>query len=491
MRSSTFSLLSSQITRYSATVAIVALLSACASSRGIAPSAVATDHIALHTPNNIEQSRDVWPTQTWWMDYKDPQLNQLIDHALANSPTLATARTRIAHAQAAVQYAHSSAAPQVNGSASASYGRLSANYEIPPPPLGPGGKYVGLGTVGLNFSYDLDLWGKNAALIRSANAQAKAAVFDHDAAQLALTTSIVRAYAQLAYQYETQDVLEAMLKQRQKISELTAQRVASGLDTRVEVKQAESNEAALRAELVQTATAIDVTRVQLAALTGAMPDAAQQIHRPSLAAVSLDIPQSLPFDLLGRRPELAAQRARINAAIGESDAAKAQFYPSVNLAAMVGFQSIGLGQLFSAGSYTNNIGPAISLPIFDAGRLRANYAAKTTDIDAVVTQYNQSVVSAAQEVAEQLTRAAALTREENATHESLAAAEEAYRLALLRYRAGLSPYLTVLSVETQLLTERRASADLVAKRRDVQIALIRALGGGFNETGTIATSAKN
>jgi outer membrane protein TolC len=127
----------------------------------------------------------------------------------------------------------------------------------------------------------------------------------------------------------------------------------------------------------------------------------------------------------------------------------------------------------------SSIGPAIRLPLFDAGRLRANYAGKASDIDLAIAQYNQSVLGAAQDVAEQLTRIADLGREEAATRNALNAAEEAHRLATLRYRGGLSPYLTVLTVETQLLTQRRAMAALKARRDDLQVSLVRALGGGF------------
>jgi NodT family efflux transporter outer membrane factor (OMF) lipoprotein len=201
------------------------------------------------------------------------------------------------------------------------------------------------------------------------------------------------------------------------------------------------------------------------------------------------LPASLPLDLLGRRPELAAQRARIEAAFGEAESAKAQFYPNINLSALIGFQSIGLGRLLSGDSLTNSVGPAIRLPIFDGGRLRANYAAKTADIDAAIAQYNQSVLSAAQDVAEQLTRVADLAREEEATKAALDAAEEAYRLAMLRYRGGLSPYLTVLTVETQLLAQRRAMAALKSRREELHVALIRALGGGFNDDKPVAPIA--
>lgn len=460
-------------------VGIALLLAGCASYSGIAPTGQAQDEVRIPVPAAVPDATSQWPVQDWWKAYGDPQLNQLMDHALATSPTLATARSRLVRAQSAIDLTRSARGLQVNGVANATYGRLTETGIIPPPPFGPGGTYVTQDLAAVNFGYDIDLWGKNEALIRSADAQLQAATHDRDAARLALTTSIARAYAQLASDYALQDILEATRTQRGSIRKLTQMRVKNGLDTQVESKQAEGTEAALGVDLAQLATSMEVTRLQLAQLVGDMPDAAAKIARPAMQPQPFTIPQNLPLGLLARRPEVAAQRARIEATVGEAAAARAQFYPDINLSALIGFQSIGLGQLFAAGSLTNSIGPAISLPIFDGGRLRANYAGKTADVDTAVAQYNQSVVNAAQDVAEQLTRVAALGREQAAVTEALSASEEAYRLATLRYKAGLSNNLTVLTVQTQVLAQRRAAADLNARRQGLQIALIRALGGGF------------
>jgi NodT family efflux transporter outer membrane factor (OMF) lipoprotein len=461
--------------------AMVSLLGACAGYQPIAQKNMQLGSVDIAIPDETGKENGQWPAEQWWNVYGDPQLARLIERGLAQSPTLAVAQARIARAQAAVNLNRATDQLQVNAGVDASYGRQSENYLMPRPPLGKGGEYVSQGQAAVNFGMDLDLWGRNAALIRSSDAQLKAAAFDRDAARLALTTSLARAYVQLAGQYEMQDVLLETLRQRHDIRKLIDQRVANGLDTQVEVKQAQTNEASLQIELEQLATSIKITRQQLAALSGDMPTAAEKITRPAIKTASFSVPANLPLDLLGRRPELAAQRARIAAAVGEADAAKAQFYPNINLNGLIGFQAIGLGQLFSAGSLMSSVGPAIRLPLFDAGRLRANYAGKASDIDAAVAQYNQSVLSAAQDVAEQLTRIADLGREEAATREALNAAEEAHRLATLRYRGGLSPYLTVLTVESQLLTQRRAMAALKARRDDLQVSLVRALGGGFTE----------
>jgi NodT family efflux transporter outer membrane factor (OMF) lipoprotein len=465
-------------------------LGGCASYQGISSSAQPLVAISLPASPALSSADTNWPQQQWWTAYGDPQLNALIAHALDNSPTLATAQARIAQAQAAAGRANANGAPQVNAAADLSYGRFSENYQIPKPPIGKGGEYAAQGRLAIDFNYDLDLWGRNAALLRAANAQVHAAEFDRDAARLALATSIVRAYAQLAAQYDTQEILQATLKQRGAIRELSRQRVAAGLDTRIELMQTTSNEAALQGDLAQIDTAQAVLRLQLTALSGDMPTSAAGITRPRLSPTPFTVPDNLPLDLLGRRPELAAQRARIAAATGEGEAAKAQFYPNINLSALIGLQSIGLGNLLSPGSLMSSVGPAIRLPIFDAGRLRANYAGKTAEIDLAISQYNQSVVNAAQDVSEQLTRAASLAHEEQAASAALAASEEAYRLAMLRYKGGLSPYLSVLAVEGQLLSGRRAVQDLKLRRQDLQISLIRALGGGFTET-PIALAATN
>lgn len=475
-----------------ATLGFAFALAGCASFEGIAPHEQAVQAVKLPTFDAVTDTRNAWPRQAWWRAYGDPQLDELMTRALADSPTLALARARMARAQAMTGLSAANARPQVGASASLGYGRQSENYMNPRPPLGTGGEYVGQGTASVNLDYDLDLWGRNAALIQAAQAQERAAGYDAAAARLALTTSIAQAYVQLAGQYELLDVIRATEKQRRHMRELIDKRVASGLDTRVEVKQAESNEAALHAERERLETAIKLTRLQLAALTGQMPAQAESIARPKLAAQPFDVPSMLPLDLLARRPELAAQRARIQAMLGEAAAAKAQFYPNINLSALVGLQAIGLGQLLEAGSLMSSVGPAIHLPLFDAGRLRANYAAKTADVDAAIAQYNQAVLSAARDVAEQLTRVSDLAREEAATRTSLEAAEEALRLATLRYQGGLAPYLSVLTTETQVLTQRQAMSVLHSQRAQLQVALVRALGGGFADApATVAARGLN
>lgn len=455
------------------------LLSACANYQKISSGSTPMANVHIAVPDGVKEQPSVSLRDGWWEAFGDPQLNSLIEQAVANSPSMAIAQSRIFRARAIYNLNQAASAPQSNATASAGYGRQSGNYLLPSPPLGAGGTYVSQGMLGIDFNYDLDVWGKYAAKIRAAQSQVDVAAFERDATRLSLTTAICRAYLQLASQYDLYDVFLAYQVQHDALREMNRLRVKSGLDTQVGLKQSETNQAIMRAGLIDRGTAIETTRLQLAALAGKLPEFAKEIKRPSISNAPLMIPADLPLDLLGRRPDLAVQRARIAAAMGEVDAAEAQFYPNISLAGMIGFQSFGLQNLLKDGSLVNSIGPALHLPIFDGGRLRANYAAKSADLDAAISQYNQSVIAAAQEVAEQLNRIASLTQEEKFIQDSVVSSEQAYRVAMQRYRAGLSSYLTALSVEIQWLFQRRAAVELKAKRYDLQISLVHALGGGF------------
>src|SRR5258707_9910552 len=203
------------------------------------------------------------------------------------------------------------------------------------------------------------------------------------------------------------------------------------------------------------------------------------LFRSEAGAVSL--PSTLPADLIGRRPDVVAQRWRVEAARRDIDSAKAQFYPNVNLAALAGVQSVSLSKLLDRGSEDPSFGAALRLPIFDGGRLRGNLAAKDADFDSAVAQYNQMLADALREVVDQLASVRSADSQRGEVEAALASAEEAYGLAVARYRAGLGNYLQVLAVETQVLEQRSLLADLRARELDLSIDLIRALGGGYEE----------
>jgi NodT family efflux transporter outer membrane factor (OMF) lipoprotein len=291
---------------------------------------------------------------------------------------------------------------------------------------------------------------------------------------------VVRAYVQLDLWYALLDVAGEQLKQQTAILELTQQRVDAGLENVARVKQSEASLAFARAGIAAAQANVDLARNQIAALAGAGPDRGQALARPHLTApAALALPSSLPADLLGRRPDVAAARAEVQEAAHGVKAAEADFYPNVNLAAFAGVQSIGLNKLFEGSAAIVGVSPALSLPVFNRRALRGALEGRQAQFDASVGQYNQTLIDAVHDVADVVTNWRALERETAEQQTALAAAQRAYDLTTERYRAGLDNYLTVLSTENQLLLARAAGAQLAAQRLTFSVNLVRALGGGY------------
>jgi NodT family efflux transporter outer membrane factor (OMF) lipoprotein len=301
---------------------------------------------------------------------------------------------------------------------------------------------------------------------------------------------VARSYFQLLRLNDQLVLAQRSLAQRRKVLHLVQERVNAGLDTRLELRQSEGAlpEARLQIEILQEQIAL--TRHALAALLG-QPNEALRIDEATLEAVKTGTtPTQVPSDLLGRRADIAAARWRVEAATQDVASAKSQFYPNVNLVAFAGFSSIGLDRLLSAGSEQWGLGPAVRLPLFDGGRLRANLRGKAAELDAAIESYNAAVIDAVRDAADQLASAHAIGRQQNEQRVTQALAENAYDIALQRYEAGLSNYLSVLAVETVVLDQRRQGVDLAARALDTQVSLMRALGGGYQADLTAATAQK-
>jgi NodT family efflux transporter outer membrane factor (OMF) lipoprotein len=256
--------------------------------------------------------------------------------------------------------------------------------------------------------------------------------------------------------------------------------VRAGLDSKLELKQVETSIPAARARVAQAEEAIALSRSQLAALLGKGPDRGLAIERPNLRLAAVTLPSNVPADLLGRRPDIVASRLRAEAASKDIASAKALFYPDINLSALIGVQSVSLSNLLERGSAIPSLGAAVRLPILDGGRLRGNLAARDAEYDAAVEQYNQSLADALREVVDQLTSMRSVQAQRTEADAALASAEEAYSLALTRYKAGIGSLLQVITVETQVLDQRALRTELHSRELALSINLIRALGGGFD-----------
>jgi NodT family efflux transporter outer membrane factor (OMF) lipoprotein len=462
---------------------IVLTISGCASSSGIAPVAQAIAPAKL----GLDGGATVATVEAdWWRAFGDANLSGLVERSLADQPSLKLAQARLARAEAAVSGSRASDGPQLNGAVDATRQRFSGN-SIYPPPLG--GSTRTIGTVQLNGAWELDFFGRNRAALEAAIGAQRAAGADLQAARNLLAINVARGYVQLGRLLAQRDVALRALAQRDQTLALIRQRVQGGLDTAVEQRQGESALPETRQQIEQLDEQVMLTRHALAALTVQPPEALANLTAPLRTVQLLALPDSVPADLLGRRADIAAARARIEAARSDVQSAKAQFYPNINLTAFVGLSSIGLDRLVQSGSEQYGAGPALRLPIFDSGRLRANLRGKTADLDAAVESYNNAVVDAVHDAADQIGSLRSIDRQR--TEQALAerAAESAFDLATQRYRAGLGGYLTVLNAETVVLAQRRLGADLRARALDTQIALIRALGGGYVDPAAAATAA--
>ncbi len=469
---------------------VTMLAAGCASTNGLATQASIDHADKLAAQKSLAMaavSAAAWPTGDWWHSFNDPQLDQLMSEALDGSPTLKVAAARARKAIAAADLAQAALSPRVDGNASSTRERFSERGMIPPP---RGDAWATLNHLQVTLDWELDFWGKNRAAYESTLGKARAAEVDVFAARLALSTNIAQAYVQLQRSYLLLDVAQANLRDREHIYALTRDRNNAGIESRLGLRQAEAALPATREQIAQLQETIQLTRNQLAALLGQGPDRGLAIARPSSnVAAPVALPSTVPAELLGRRPDLVAQRWRVEAAQKDVVSAKAEFYPNVNLAAVVGVQSLGGAGFLTAASWMMGVGP-LTLPIFDAGRLRGSLAGRDADYDVAVEQYNQTLADATREVVDQLTSFRSIDEQRLQQRQALAAAQEAYDLALLRYREGIGNYLEVLSAESPLLAQQRLDAELQSHQIALSISLIRALRGGFNDADrTVALAA--
>ena len=351
-------------------------------------------------------SRD-WPADAWWQAYGDAQLDALMAEALSGSPSLALAEARVRKAASVADLAHAKDLPGLTATASAEQMKQSYNLGIPPQFVPQG--YNWYGRAALDFSWELDFWGKNRAAVAAATSDTRAAQADAAEARLMLSTNVAAAYADLARLYAERDVADRAQAVQAETARLVADRVRNGLDTLGEQRQAEANPLQAKADLEAIDEQIALTRNRLAALLGAGPDRGLAIARPTVAGLKpLGVPSRLAADLVGRRPDVAAARWRAEAAVGRVAGARAAFYPDINLTGFIGLQSLHLSQLTASGSDVGAFGPALSLPIFEGGRLRAGLKGAEADRDAAVASYDATLTEAFHQIADVLASGRAL-----------------------------------------------------------------------------------
>lgn len=449
-----------------------ALLSGCVRFTGIdrQGKTLPDQHIAE------DASFTQWPATRWWQAYASPELDRLIERGLADNPSVESALARLRGAQAGSAYAAARRQPQLDLGIKSTVQRFTENGLFPPEVAGD---HRADNRFALDLKYELDLFGKNRAIRDSVQAQAAAVGIDVDTARLGVASAIAHAWFGLAQATAERAVVAATLAQRRKILALVLARVSEGLDSKVEQRQAEGAIPQAAEELAAVDERINLLRDALAQLA-VVPATETAKLAPLLNPLALPaLPAGVPSDLLARRPDVAAARLRVESLLKGVESVKAEFYPSVDIVAFAGFSAIGLDNLLQGGSQIYGFGPTLHLPIFDAGRLRAKLKFVNAQLDMSIADYNAVLLGALHEVVRSVVSLRALGDRATAQRDALAAAESAYEVALQRFKAGLTGYLTVLATESEVLRERRAGVLLTARAYALDIDLKRALGGGF------------
>jgi outer membrane protein, multidrug efflux system len=411
---------------------------------------------------------------SWWTSFGQRDLDQLIETALQDRPDLAAARARLASAAQAEHLARLRADVNYGTDASLEREHLSKNGLFPPP---IGGSSFTQTKVTQTISYDLDWWDKNRALIAAAGDQVAAARAEAAAVRLTVAAAVADAWFAWAGTRDRLALVRELAARHRREHDLLKARFDLGLDAaQPEIdarRKLDLDEDALRAlEYLDRSG-----RYRLAALVGSDPDHAATLPAPSLDARLADVPATLPLDWLARRPDVAALRARIEAAADLSRAAKADFYPNIDLRLMIGLETLELGKLLQAGSLSASLGPAIHLPLFNTNTLTARLNQREADYAAAVAAYNRVVIDAAAEAADGYALLVSLEQRARALQSATGAARETLALARKRDQLGLAAPLDALEADAAVLERQLGESDLRAARLRARVRLFQTLGG--------------
>ena len=457
-------------------------LAGCANTGGIAPASTPIDAAAVDPGAALRATQQDagWPQQAWWKNLGDVNLDGLVAQSVVGNPDMriALARSQLAEGVARI----AGAATEPNISANGAFGRTRFPRLATPQPLG--GHTTWNNHVSLDLAYDLDLWGRNRAILRAALDDVHATAVEARAVQVNLETSVVRGYVDLALQYALLDVNQANLERQRNIYDIVRKRASRGLASELELSQAQAPIPAQQALVQQSERQIALAKNQIAILIGQGPGAGDALQRPRLLLEArVAVPASLPAELVGHRPDVVAQRWRVEAAAQGIKAAKADFYPNINLVASIGLASAAFGNFFTfvnRDAIGHNVGAALSLPLFDGGRRQGNYGVATANYDLAVETYNKTVLTAFQSVADEVISLQSLGDQQADIEAALKSAQRAYDLARKGYLGGFTDYLNVLATENELRRQQQALALIQAARLDTWARLMQALGGGYD-----------
>ena len=428
-----------------------------------------------------------WPAPDWWKRYRDPTLDRLIELATGSSPTLATAHARYDSARQSVRLAGAASGVRVDASADIDRQRLSDNGLVPPTLLGF--HWYNQADLGLQASYTFDWWGKQRDAVEAAMDQAHAAQADRSAAALLLASSVADTYFGWQADQGRLSLARARADVVLREGAIAAARVKAELDSADELDRYALAAADAQEQVAALQGSATLRLIALAALAGKPVAELPPLEAKALPTVPDNLPDDVTIDLISRRADITASRWRVEAAQKDLDAARAEFFPDITINALAGLSSIDLGKLLNYGSRIPQASAALHLPIFDSGRLEARYGASQASVDAAVASYRDTLVSAARDVATQASTRAQIAAQRTQRLIEVDAAQRLQSSASARVRQGIIDSRTELTATEALLQQRDALLQLDAAAIATDIALQRALGGGYLSPQKLAASS--
>jgi NodT family efflux transporter outer membrane factor (OMF) lipoprotein len=425
---------------------------------------------------------------SWWTVFGDPTLDSLEARALRDNPGVRAAAQRLLQAQAQLGVVRAGQLPNVAVGAGVSNARTSAETSQG---LALGGRSIEGNnfSIGASLSWELDLWGRVRRVVEAADAQALAAQDDRDGVILLLSSQVASSYWQLRGLDAELAILRDALGARREAQELVEARFKGGLSNELDVSRARIERANAEADLHEVQRQRNLVEHALATLVGASPNAPLLADSAQAALPAPPrIPVGLPASLVGQRPDLAASVAQLKAANAQVGVAEGAFYPSLSLTGNFGFASEHLRDLASGGARQFSAGPlALSLPVFDAGRNRANLALSKARYEEALANHETRLLTALREVTDALSDLEQRQKQGDAQAQSQQAADRALLVAQARYERGVSTYLDVTDAQRSALAASRAAAQIRTQRLLGTVALARAIGGGWEQGPALAT----
>ncbi|WP_343553447.1 efflux transporter outer membrane subunit [Pantoea sp.] len=462
-----------------------ALLVGCANPHGLHTQNTLLDANTLQANQSLQHahfSAANWPKTAWWQSFDDHQLNQLINDAMASSPDLQVVNAQADKANAQVIAADAERYPDVDLNAGITRSRVAKVDD----PLLEGKSYSTLRTASVGLSYTFDLWGGKKDAAEAALGQARASELDRQASQLTLAANVTRAWNNLNLAWNNAELAQQNVDRADGIAKIQQQYVSAGLTSDYQYKQALSQQKTAQADLTQAKQSITDAGIQLSTLIGKGPDYWHQLKPAKMnVPVAAMLPNAIPAELLGRRPDVVAARWRVEAASKQIAATKTEFYPNINLVAEAGTKSLLGDAFFGAPSQFFNVGPSLSLPIFDAGQRRADLAESDANWDLAVAQYNKLLIGSLGNISDTITQLQSIQDQLAQQDSANQLIHSAWNDLNREYTAGLRPYLDVLTIQNQLIASDQKLVALKAQQINLAVVLIEDLGGGFQQNGAV------